>query len=77
MHQASLGALTTCITSGPPKLAASALPRFLPSGGFFCSVIFSSVLSVFSFLTLLILDKRKHQSYFLPPHTLSRPIHHL
>jgi hypothetical protein len=24
--------LTICITSGPPKLAASAPPRFLPSG---------------------------------------------
>jgi len=31
-------ARTTCITSGPPKLAASAPPRFLPSGECFCCV---------------------------------------
>ncbi|MCP4262122.1 MAG: hypothetical protein GY774_32170 [Planctomycetes bacterium] len=27
---------TTCITSGPPKLTASAPPGFLPSGECFC-----------------------------------------
>jgi hypothetical protein len=34
-----LSRVTIGITSGPPKLAASAVPRFLPPGEGFCSAI--------------------------------------